>query len=190
MLKAHFDQIDIHAQGRKASESDPEIAGLIRLPRQIFLLLGLLCLTAGAFVTALLVNQQGLSPNTYIILGFAFFLTLFYGVPPLRLAYSGLGEFSQAIVLAILIPAFAYSLQVGEINRFLTMLTLPLALLLLALFMAQSFETYGRNLYLQRGNLVNRIGWQRSSFWHNLLLLFAYMLVGVAAIVGQPWSIT
>jgi 1,4-dihydroxy-2-naphthoate octaprenyltransferase len=190
MLKAHFDQIDIHVRGKPVSESDPEITGLIRLPRQIFLLLSLLCLTAGAFVTALLVNQQVLTPNTYIILGFTFFLTLFYGVPPLRLAYSGLGEFSQAILLAILIPAFAYSVQVGEINRFLTMLTLPLVPLLLALFLAQSYEMYGKNHYLQHGNLVNRIGWQRGSFWHNVLLLLAYLLIGVAAIAGQPWSIT
>jgi 1,4-dihydroxy-2-naphthoate octaprenyltransferase len=190
MLKAHFDQIDIYVRSKPVSESDPEIAGLIRLPRQIFLFLGLLCLTAGAFVTALLVNQNGLSLNTYIILGFAFFLSLFYGVPPFRLAYSGLGEFSQAILLAILIPAFAYSIQVGEINRFLTMLTLPLVPLLLALFLAQSYESYGKSYYLQHGNLVNRIGWQYGSFWHNVLLLVAYLLIGVAAIAGQPWSIT
>ncbi|MEN6435096.1 MAG: hypothetical protein ABFD14_11195 [Anaerolineaceae bacterium] len=190
MLKAHFDQIDVNAQGRLISENDPETAGLIRLPRQIFLLLGLLSLTASTVIAALLTNQHGLTPNSYIILGFAFFLIIFYGLPPLRLAYSGLGEFCQVTLLVILIPGFAYSIQVGEISRFLTMLTLPFVPLMLAMFLAQSFETYGKNHFLQHGNLLKRIGWQRGSFWHNVLLLFAYMLVGVAAIAGQPWAIT
>ncbi len=189
-LRAHFDQIDVLARGKRMIEAEPETEGLIRIPRQFFLLTSLTTLTTGAVITVLLMIRYGLSVNTYLLLGIAFLVAIFYGVPPFRLVYSGLGELSQTVLLAVLIPALAYSFQIGEMNRLLSMLTFPLAALLLALYLAQSFEGYGKKRFLQRGMLLERLGWQRAAFWHNFLLLSAYLLVAVAAIAGLPWPIT
>jgi len=37
---------------------------------------------------------------------------------------------------------------------------------------------------------MGKMGWQKGMTLHNLLLLFAYLLVGVAALFGQPWALT
>lgn len=189
-FKAHFDQIDVTFKGKWISEVDPETEGLIRLPRQFFLLAGLTCLAVAAVFTVLLASSHGLTAGTYVLLGIAFLLSLFYGVPALRLAYFGWGEMSQAVLLGVLVPALTYMLQTGEMNRLLSMLTFPLAALLLALFLAQSFEVYGKERSLKRGSLLERIGWQKGAFVHNILLLAAYLLVSLAALMGQPWQLT
>lgn len=189
-LKAHFDQIDAAYKGKWIVEANPETEGLVKLPRQIFLLAGLTNLTAAAVCIVLLGRLHGLTGGTYVLLGIAFLIALFFGVPPARLVYSGWGEISQAVLLAVVIPALAYMLQTGELNRLLSMLTFPPVLLLLALFLAQSFEHYGKDRYLERGSLLERISWQKGSFVHNILLLAAFLLVMLAALMGQPWALT
>lgn len=189
-LKAHFDQIDVIYKGKWINEVDPETEGLTRLPRQLFLLAGLTTLAVAAVFSVLLVSSYRLSAGTYILLGIAFLISLFFGVPPVRLAYYGWGEMSQAVLLGVLIPALTYMLQTGEMNRLLSMLTFPLGVLLLALFLAQSFEDYGTERLLKRGNLLERIGWQKGSFVHNILLFTGYLLVSLGALMGQPWQLT
>lgn len=189
-LKAHFDQIDVTYKGKWIFAQNPETEGFVKLPRQIFLLAGLTALTAAAVCVVLLGSIHRISGGTYVLLGTAFLIALFFGVPPLRLAYTGWGEISQAVLLAVVIPALTYLLQTGELNRVLSMLTFPLALLVLALFLAQSFEHYGKDIYLERGSLLERINWQKGSFVHNILVLAAYLLVMLAALMGQPWALT
>ena len=189
-LKAHFDQIDVAYKGKWIVEQNLETEGLVKLPRQIFLLSGLTALTIAAVCVVLLGSVHGLSGGTYVLLVIAFLIALFFGVPPVRLVYSGWGEISQTALLAVVIPALTFMLQTGELNRLLSMLTFPPALMVLALFLAQSFEHFGKDKYLERGSLLERINWQKGSCVHNILLLAAFLLVMLAALMGQLWALT
>ncbi len=189
-LKTHFDQIDILVQSKSINEKEPETKGVTQFPRQFFLLLGLSTLTAGAVFTMLIIVQFGMTANTFIILGIALLLAMFFGLPPFRLVYSGLGEFSQAVLLAVLIPMLAYSFQTGEVNRLLFSFTLPMALLLLAFYLAISFEEYGKNRLLKRGSMLVRVGWQWGACIHNILLFSASLLIILAVFSGISWALT
>lgn len=189
-LKTHFDQIDIRFRSKSITEIEPETKGVTLFPRQFFLLLSLTTLTAGAVFTVLIHYQFEMTANTFIILGIALLLAIFYGLPPFKLAYSGLGEFSQAVLLAVLIPLLAYSFQTGEVNRLLFTFTFPLALLLLAFYLAISFEEYGKNRLFQRGSMLERVGWQWGAFIHNILLFAAYLLIVLAVFSGISWALT
>ncbi len=169
---------------------NPEEEAAVELPRVVVLQAAFTALTVGAVVTVLLVTQGAINLPTLVILGVAFLLAFFYAVPPVRLVYTGYGELSQAILITNLFPALAYLFQVGELHRLLGMLTFPLTALYLAMALARQLSTYARDVRENRQNLMVRLGWQRGMFLHNLLILMAYVLLGLATLLGLPWKLT
>lgn len=190
-LKAHFDSLQaingLPGERRKPTDGANSPAGL---RRYIFLQAGITTLTVCTVLLVLLFSQQAVTPPLGLILGVAFFLAFFYGVPPVRLVFSGYGELTQAIFLTNLTPAMAYLLQTGALHRLLAMVTFPLTFLCLAMYMALSLPDYARHQRSQQRTLMLRLGWQRGMNVHNLLILLAYLLVGVAALQGLPWLLT
>ena len=71
-----------------------------------------------AVCTFALGRLGALNPLVVTIMGIAVLGTVFYSTPPLRLAASGYGELTTAILLATLVPAFGYALQTGDLHRF------------------------------------------------------------------------
>jgi 1,4-dihydroxy-2-naphthoate octaprenyltransferase len=191
-LKLYYDLIDAASPLRRLQKDaeDSELAGLLRLPRQSILLLSFTILTAGAATTALLIGQGALNFPAMVILGSAFLLSFFLGVPPFRLAYRGYGELAEAVILANLFPALAFIFQTGDLHRLLPMLTFPLLALYLAMRLAQSLKTYIVDQRLARRTMMIVIGWQRGMQFHNLLILTGYLLLALAAAFGLPWSLT
>jgi 1,4-dihydroxy-2-naphthoate octaprenyltransferase len=191
-LKLFYDLIDAGSPLRRMQKDgdETEITDLLRLPRQSILLLSFTILTAGAATTALLISQGGLNFPALVILACAFLLSFFLGVPPFRLAYQGYGEFTEAVILANLIPALAFILQTGDLHRLLPMLTFPLLALYMAMRLAQSLKTYLVDQRLSRRTIMIVIGWQRGMQFHNLLILTGYLLLALAAVFSLPWSLT
>ena len=111
-------------------------------------------------------------------------------MPPTQFGMTGYGDLINTLLLAILTPAFAYVLQAGELHRLLTMLSFPLSFLTLAVFLALSLEGYVEDLRTGRKNLMTQLGWQRGMQFHNILIFLAYLLFGVAAVLGLPWGLT
>jgi len=147
------------------------------------------CLTAVASLSVLMIRSLHPSPETVLIMGLAAFGVVVYSVPPLRLAFSGYGELAIAILLANLVPAYAFLLQVGELHRLLAMSTFPLTFLLLALALVSELEEYVTDVRHDRRTLMVRVGWQRGMNLHNGLILGAYLLVGLALTFGMPMFI-
>lgn len=177
------------ARRRRGDENDGESEeGFV--PRSIMLLIGLSALTVAAALTVLLFAVQALNPTVLVYLGLAFLLAFFYAVPPVQLAESGYGELTNAIFLANLTPTLGYTLQTGELHRLLAMLTFPLTALFLAMSLALSLQTYYRDTKSERQTLMVRVGWRRGMVIHNLMVLAAYFLIGLAALLGLPWSLT
>lgn len=159
------------------------------LPRMTALVAAATTLTIGAILTYLLLRRGDLDNSSLLLLGVAFLMALAYAVPPLRLVNSGYGELTSSILAANLFPAFAFILQAGSLHRLLAMATFPLTFLYLAMLLAFSLPDYGSDLKTGKKSLMVRIGWQRGMFLHNLLLLFAYLILLGAVAQGFPWRL-
>lgn len=159
------------------------------LSQSTMLVASLTTLTVGAVLTVLLFGRHAINLPALFIIGVAFLLAFFYAMPPLRLIYSGYGELSNAFLMANLVPVLAFLFQSGEIHRLLAMVTFPLTALYLAMGLVRSLPGYVLDLKHERKTLMVRLGWQRGMNLHNLLVLFTYLLVALAATLGLPWSL-
>lgn len=169
-------------RAREAGRNDP--------PRTAVLQAAATTLTIGAVLTVLLFNNKAMNLSVFLVLGLAFVLAFFYAVPPTRLVSRGYGELIESFITAALFPTLAYLFQTGEMHRMLTMLTFPLVALYLAMKLATSLEGYGDDLKQGRKTLMVRLGWQNGMVLHNILVLGAYVMIGVASLLGLPWVIT
>lgn len=147
-------------------------------------------LTVGAVLTVMLFARGAVNLTAIFFLGTAFLLAFFYAVPPMRLARSGYGELVTALFLTGITPALAYALQTGETHRLLIMLTFPLTAMCIAMLLANELETYYTDIKTGRKTLMVAVGWQRGMSLHNILVLFSYLLVGLAAVLKLPWPLT
>jgi len=184
-LQAYYDHPDALERGGK---DDHAPAG--SLPRLVWLQAAITTLSIGAVLTVLLYGRQAVNLAALVLLGMAFLISYFYAVPPVRLVYSGYGELTGAIFLANITPALAFVLQAGELHRLITMLTFPLTALHLAMSLALALPEYAADLKNERRTLLVRIGWQRGMNLHNLMVLGAYFILGLAALFGLPWALT
>ena len=162
----------------------------VTFSRSSLLLLSTTTLTIGAVITVLLFSKGTLNTSSLMMIGLAFLVSFFYAVPPFRLVYSGYGDLALSFLMANIIPALAFLLQVGNLHRLLAMITFPITSLYLAMLLALSLEGYASDEKYNRKTSMIRLGWQRGMNLHNLLILVGFMLFGIAAILGLPWLLT
>ncbi len=144
-------------------------------------------LSAVASLTLLLTHSLNLSADILLVL--AFLLLIAYAVPPMRLSETGYGELVLAIFFGTLVPALAFLLQYGQLQRLLSFTTFPLTLLALAYLLACNFPTYAGDQKLGRHTLLTRLTWQRAVPIHHLLVLSAFLLFAAAPILEYPWGL-
>jgi len=160
-----------------------------KLRREVALRAALICLALAAYFTVFLLRQASNPPIILAYLTLIFLGAFFYSTPPIRLATSGYGELTTAIVVSNLVPSLAFVLQNGELHRLLAMTTFPLILLHLAMMLAFEIPDYAADLKHQKLTLMVRIGWERGMLLHNIFLLSAYVLLGVGMLFGLPLPI-
>jgi 1,4-dihydroxy-2-naphthoate octaprenyltransferase len=170
-------------------ESNEEKLSLIT-SRRVFLQASVTTLTISAVLTVLLFSRNAFAPAGVFILTLVFLVSFLYAVPPIRLVYRGYGELSESILLANLIPAFAFLTQTGELHSLLAKLTFPLTALYLAVSLALSMPHYANDLKKGRRTILVRLGCQRSINIHNLLILFSFLLLVGSMVQGLPWALT
>ncbi|HNB54954.1 MAG TPA: prenyltransferase [Anaerolineales bacterium] len=156
------------------------------LPYQSALVLGAaIFLTVTASLTVLMI-QRGLNPPMITILITSVVGAFFYAIPPVRLANVGFGELTLAILVGNLVPALAFLLQLGEFHRLIAMATFPITFLILATILALRFPNYATHLKYRKNSLIIRMGWDTAMTAHNIFVLVAFALVGLAAVFGFP----
>lgn len=160
-----------------------------RLPPAIALWGGISCLAVTASLSALLFRSLGQSYAAYLVMFLMFLGACLYSLPPLRLSSSGYGELVITVLVANLVPAFAFLLQTGELHRLVAMSTFPLTALHLAMLLALEFPSYATDLKRERQTLLVRLGWQQGMVWHNGLLLGGFGILGLAVLLGLPAQI-
>ena len=116
----------------------------------------------------------------------AFIGSFFYSSPPLKLEASGYGELIATIIVALMVPSFAFILQSGELNRLVAMTIFPLAALHMSMLLAFELPDYASDLKFEKFTLMVRIGWQNGMKLHNTLILSAFLLIIVALYFGMP----
>lgn len=160
-----------------------------KLSRETAMWAALTALTVLASLTVVLISVVHLTPLLIIIVILAFMGSFFYSTPPVKLANTGYGELTTSILVANLVPIFAFLLQYGEMHRLLVMTTFSLTALHLAMMIVFEFPDYFNDLKFDKYNLLVRIGWERGMVMHNLLILTAFLLLGLAATFGLPLAI-
>jgi 1,4-dihydroxy-2-naphthoate octaprenyltransferase len=186
-LNEYFNtQADRENPNRTPFSGGSGMLGAGRLPKRTALLAAYSCLAVLASLTVLLIASANLVQEAYVIMVIAFLGAVFYSTPPVRLESSGYGELTTSILVAYLVPAFALVLQAGQIHRFLTILAFPLTLIHLAMLMTFELPDYATDLKFGKRTLLVRLGWQRGMTLHDLLLISAYLVLGLAAILGLP----
>ena len=130
--------------------------------------------------------QSGINLTAIIFATIIFTLVLIYALPPMRVVTSGFGEQLLAALIAVFVPAFSLSLQMGDVHRLLSAVVFPLILLTIAAFLALNFPTYKDDLKYERGSLLLRLGWERAIPLHHILILTAYLLFAAMPLFGLP----
>jgi 1,4-dihydroxy-2-naphthoate octaprenyltransferase len=190
-LGEYFDALARVESGRSKIRIDLESSKSLpyRLSVNLALVLSASVLTFGAVFTMLIYRKHDLSLEGLVILGVAFLLAFFYAAPPLHLADSGFGDLVMAILVANLIPALGYLFQAGQLHRLMAMATFPLTPLYLAMSLALGLPNYGRDSSRDKRTLLVMVGWQRGMGLHNLLILIAFLILGIAVVLGLPFQI-
>lgn len=160
-----------------------------KLHPRVALLAAYVTLTGVALATFVLGQFGALNPVVLTIMAMGAFGAILYSVPPIRLSTSGFGELTTCILLANLVPAFAFVLQAGELHRLLAMSTFPLTALTLASMLSLEFPDYASDLKVEKRTLLVRLGWQNAVRMHNGLVLTGYLLFGVSLVAGLPDAI-
>jgi len=186
-LNEYFDSpADAANANRTLFSGGSGVLGEDGLPREVALWAGIASLTGATSFTVMLIRANGLNPALFLVMLLIFFGAFFYSIPPVRLVESGYGELTTSIVVASLVPAFAFILQSGELHRLIAMSTFPLIALHLAMMLAFELPDYANDLKFEKKTLMVRIGWERGVTFHNVLILGAYLLIGLAMLFGFP----
>ncbi|MCI0519326.1 MAG: prenyltransferase [Chloroflexi bacterium] len=185
-LNEYYDQAGDRLNVRRAPFSGG--SGAVISPQMIFAAAAV-CLAGSASLTALIIRLAQPAPAGYFIMALGFLGAVFYSLPPFRLISSGYGELTTTILVANLLPAFAFVLQRGELHRLLAMCTFPLAGIHLAMMLAFELPDYAADLRNGKRTLMVRLGWQRGMTLHNLLILAAFLLMALAVSFRLPLPI-
>jgi len=186
-LNEYFDMpIDAQNPDRTPFSGGSGALGQDKLPRMTALIAAAVSLSILASMTVLIIRFINPAPTAFFIMMIAFLGAVGYSVPPVRLAASGYGELITSIMVANLVPAFAFLLQAGEFHRLLAMSTFPLTALHLTMMLSFEFPDYATDLKFEKRTLLVRMGWRNAMILHNLLILSAYFLLGLAATRVAP----
>lgn len=177
---------DSENQNRTPITGGSGALGTEKLPRRTALMAAYTCLAFLASLTVVMISRVTLTPTALLIMGFALLGSLTYSTPPLKLEGSGYGELMVSIIVAFTLPAYAFILQTGELHRLVAMSAFPLTVMHLAMLLAFELPDYANDIKFRKRTIMVRIGWRNGMILHNILILSAYLLLGLAAINGMP----
>jgi 1,4-dihydroxy-2-naphthoate octaprenyltransferase len=116
----------------------------------------------------------GIPMISWLVLGLAIGAVLAYTTPPLSLAWRGVGEVTTAVVGAILVPAWAYSLQTGHLSADLLTVGFPLMIFIMALFVAIAAPDVEADQRVNKRTLPVIVGENRIYLLYTGLLILGY----------------
>ncbi len=109
------------------------------------------------------------------------FFSLFYSLPPLKLSYRGLGEFSVGLTFGPLITCGTYLVQAHTVSLAVILASLPLGFLIANVLWINQYPDYEADMRGGKRNWVVRLGKERGIKVYGLLFGAAYILAAINA---------
>ena len=156
------------------------------LPRTTALFAAIGCLTLAASLASLLLVQGRGSLLAWIVLLLGFLGAFSYNAPPLSLISTGYGEVVSSIVVAGLVPTFAFALQAGRLERLLLLTLAPLVALHFAMLLAFELPDFGSDAEGGKRTLTVRLGCMTAMRLHDLAIITAAIALVAAIASGVP----
>jgi 1,4-dihydroxy-2-naphthoate octaprenyltransferase len=156
------------------------------LPKKVALYAAAITLALAATIATAALVTGAFPTLAWPVLLLSFAGAFFYSAPPLRLATSGYGEITAALVVAGLTPTFAYALQTGELHRLLLMSTTPLIALSFAMIIIFELPDYATDVKHEKRTLMVRLGWSAGMRAHDIAIVFALISYAAAFSLGLP----
>ena len=95
-------------------------------------------------------------------------------------------EITLSVLGVLLVAAFGFLLQAGTLHRFVAMSVFPLTLLNISAQIIFKFPSFGRDSLSEKKSILVRSGWQLGMNIVNILILSAFLLLGLAMLAGLP----
>src|SRR3990172_2442367 len=108
----------------------------------------------------------------------------FYSAPPVRLMSTGVGEIAASLVVAALVPIYAYTLQVGSLSSRLVVALAPLVLLHFAMLLTLEVPDRHSDRVAGKRTLVVRWGVPTALHLHAALVVGALVLLAIGVLAG------
>jgi 1,4-dihydroxy-2-naphthoate octaprenyltransferase len=156
--------------------------GLITPARLAFL--SAVCLVLGLVAAVYLSIRVG--PYVLVLGGIGVLSGYYYTAPPLRLAARGWGEVMVGLNFGVLPVVGSFFVQTGEWSWAPVVVSLPLAVLIVALLVVNQIPDYEADMAVRKRNWVVRLGRQRGSVLYAVLMsawipaLFSAVWLGYA----------
>jgi 4-hydroxybenzoate polyprenyltransferase len=144
-------------------------------------------LTTAVVLSFIMIKDGVLLFDNAVLLFLAYFFAIF--IPLYQQNMVGYIELINTFLIIIIIPAFAFLLQGGELHRLVILLTLPISLLFIAEQIALSLKNYGDELKYGTRTLLGRLGWRQAMNLHNILILISYLFIAFETFFGLSWDI-
>lgn len=154
--------------------------------KEIILLISAIFFSLCAAFSVILEWQHGLGiSSAFLMVGFftGYIVRIF---PSFRIQDAGLGDVITTVQLVAFVPALGFTLQVEEYHRLLSLTAFPLFLLHLAMLLVFQLPTYGADLARKKGSMMTKLGWKNGIFLHNLLIILAFLMLGLSLFFGFP----
>lgn len=153
------------------------------------LMIGFALLACVASLTVLMMSKGYFRFEIVVLLILGVIGMLLVCVQPLLTYTAGFHEVLLTFLMTVFIPWFSFEIQAQEIHRLLAMVSFPLFTLRLAMMISLEFPTYALDLKAPLPTLLVKLGWQNGMFVHNLFIIFSFLLLGIAMILGFSPSI-
>ena len=156
------------------------------LPREVALIAALALAAIGCAAAIAITAFAGARAGATLAL--VLVLAWEYSAPPLRLCASGLGEVTTAIVVTVLVPWLAFSLQAPDLRgaSWLALSIVPLALLQFAMLVGIEFPDAAGDAATGKRTLVVRLGAPRAARLYATATAAAFMWLPIATVLGLP----
>lgn len=156
------------------------------LPPKVALITAL-CLGAFAVIASVLLAVV-VRPDPLALLLFLLGIVLswFYSAPPVRLLSRGVGELSAALVVSVLTPLVAFTLQAGHLAALPFLAVLPLFLLQINMLICVALPDVEGDLAAGKHTLVVRIGRRHAAQLCAGMIALAYLSLPLLVIAGLP----
>lgn len=121
---------------------------------------------------------------------FGAFCGVFYSHPPFQWAYQGIGEVMIGGCYGLLSMISGFYIASGELNLDLLLVSMPAALTIFGVIMANEFPDYDADRAVNKRNLVVRLGLKLGSRVFVVAMALAYPIMVASIVVGISAWIT